>query len=167
MTEENEEMLHLNLRLPRSLWHRLAACALQRETTRTSICENALMGMLRRLETSQEQKIILSDKLLDRFIEDGFNLDDEENFVAKMKATGHSLNELTPEQWKRVLNAIKEENESMVSEIDPRQLRKSLLELQPSQEQAIEINELPAWLEKKEEEPDSEENQEADSEEEE
>jgi len=108
LEEEDTTTVPVIFRMPKKTYRNLGQIALDRETSRVALVREAIKEYLKKLEEPEEQNPKISDRQLDRVLKEcskedgGFEIDGENGFVAAMETKGFKLEDLTPQQWKRV-----------------------------------------------------------------
>jgi len=128
--------------ISKTTWKKLGEVALKRETSRASIMREAIKRHLLELEEPTEQTIKISDRQLDKILEENtetkeglfstsqtFNID---GFIDDMEAKNFKLKNLSPDQWKKVRTKI---NMGVPENVDWEEFAEKFKDLEPTKEQ--------------------------------
>ena len=133
--------------ISKTTWKKLGEVALKRETSRASIMREAIKRHLIELEEPSEQTVKISDRQLDRILEENtetkegffsssqtFNID---GFIDDMEAKNFKLKNLSPDQWKKVKTKINMGDFPTLEDGKPnfKGLAEMFKDLEPSKEQ--------------------------------
>jgi hypothetical protein len=162
LEEEDTTTVPIIFRMPKKTYKNLGQIALNRETSRVALVREAIKEHLKKLEEPEEQNPKISDRQLDRVLNEcskedgGFEIDGESGFVTAMETKGFKLKDLTPQQWKRVKENLQIGYEDYWSKPSPEEFGAKFESLKPTEKQR-------EWLSGKttDEEDDSEESEES------
>lgn len=162
LEEEDTTTVPIIFRMPKKTYKNLGQIALNRETSRVALVREAIKEYLKKLQGPEEQNPKISDRQLDRVLKEcskedgGFEIDGEDGFVTAMETKGFKLEDLTPQQWKRVKESLQVGYEGYWSKPSLEEFGAKFESLKPTEKQR-------EWLsgETTDEEEDSEESEES------
>jgi len=157
--EADDTIIKVVFVISKATWKKLGEIALDRETSRSDLVREAIKQYIEKLERPEEQNPKIPDRALNKILKEctkadgGFEIDGEDGFVAKMKAKGFKLKDLTPEQWERVKEKLQIGFDGYLIKPSLEEFAEKFEDLEPSDEQY-------EWLSTEQEPEETEESEE-------
>ena len=111
--EADDTVMKVIFTMSKTAWKRLGEIALNRETSRAELVREAIKQYVEKLEKPEEQNPKIPDRKINRILDEctkddgeGFEIDGEDGFIAKMTEKRLKLKDLTPQQFERVLEKL-------------------------------------------------------------
>lgn len=111
--EADDTTVPVIFRMSKTTYKKLGQIALDRETSRVQLVREAISEYLKKLEQPAEQNPKIPDRKINRILDEctkddgeGFEIDGEDGFIAKMTEKRLKLKDLTPQQFERVLEKL-------------------------------------------------------------
>jgi hypothetical protein len=143
---DSDDTLKLIFMIPRKTYKELGKIAFDKEVSKASIVRDAVREYLRKSETpphplETNSGVKISDENLNTILDHcttyygGFEIDGEDGFVQVMKRNNNKLEDLTPEQWKRVQEKLEIGYAGYFSPPEPKEFAERFKDLKPTPEQ--------------------------------
>jgi len=139
--EIDDSIIKVVFVISKATWKKLGEIALDRETSRSDLVREAIKQYIEKLEKPEEQNPKIPDRALNKILKEctkedgGFEIDGEDGFVAKMKAKGYKLKDLTPQQWERVKEKLQIGLDGYLFKPSLEEFAEKFEDLEPSEEQ--------------------------------